>query len=185
MPTQRREEKRVEEHVGEGEREGEREKERTHAGEKEERERFGSSFYVFFSSTWACPMQIGLSQECCLFFLRSSLQPSDLPLTFLCSVFPGFSLSCLLATAILDSFSLFELPNSSNCCFLTCIQISQEAGQVAWYSHLFKNFPRFIVIHTVKGFGIANKEEIDVFLELSYESYVIQQMLDQYEKAKR
>ena len=57
--------------------------------------------------------------------------------------------------------------SSSNCCFLTCIQISQEAGQVVWYSHLFKNFPQFIVIHTVKGFGIVNKAEVDVFLELS------------------
>ena len=56
--------------------------------------------------------------------------------------------------------------SSSNCCFLTCIQISQEAGQVVWYSHLFQNFPQFIVIHRVKGFGIVNKEEIDVFLEL-------------------
>ena len=57
--------------------------------------------------------------------------------------------------------------SSSNCCFLTCIKISQEAGQVVWYSHLFQNFPQFIVIHTVKGFGIVNKAEIDVFLELS------------------
>ena len=57
--------------------------------------------------------------------------------------------------------------SSSNCCFLTCIQISQEAGQVVWYSHHFQNFPQFIVIHTVKGFGIINKAEIDVFLELS------------------
>ena len=57
--------------------------------------------------------------------------------------------------------------SSSNCCLLTCIQISQEAGQVVWYSHLFQNFPQFIVIHTVKGFGIENKAEIDVFLELS------------------
>ena len=56
---------------------------------------------------------------------------------------------------------------SSNCCFLTCIQISQEAGKVVWYSHLVKNFLQFIVIHTVKGFGIVNKAEIDVFLELS------------------
>ena len=55
----------------------------------------------------------------------------------------------------------------SNCCFLICIQVSQEAGQVVWYSHLFQNFPQFIVIHTVKGFGIVNKAEIDVFLELS------------------
>ena len=56
---------------------------------------------------------------------------------------------------------------SSNCCFLTFIQISQEAGQVVWYSHLFQNFPQFIVIHTVKGFGIVNEAEIDAFLELS------------------
>ena len=53
-----------------------------------------------------------------------------------------------------------------NCCFLTCIQVSQEAGQVVWCSHLFQNFPQFIVIHTDKGFGIVNKAEIDVFLEL-------------------
>ena len=57
--------------------------------------------------------------------------------------------------------------SSSNCCFLTYIQISQEAGQVVWDSHLFQNFPQFLVIHAVKGFGIVNKAEIDVFLELS------------------
>ena len=57
--------------------------------------------------------------------------------------------------------------SSSNYCFLICIQISQEADQVVWYSHLFQNFPQFIVIHTVKGFGKVNKAEIDVFLELS------------------
>ena len=57
--------------------------------------------------------------------------------------------------------------SSSNCCFLTCIQISQEADQVVWYSHLFKNFPQIVVIHTVKGFGLVNKAETDVFLELS------------------
>ena len=58
--------------------------------------------------------------------------------------------------------------SSSNCCFFTCVQISQETGQVVWYSHLLKHFPQFIVIHTVKGFGIVNKAEIDVFLELSF-----------------
>ena len=46
------------------------------------------------------------------------------------------------------------------------VQVSQEAGQVVWYSHLFKNFPQFVVIHMVKGFGIVNKAEVDVFLEL-------------------
>ena len=57
--------------------------------------------------------------------------------------------------------------SSSNCCFLTGIQISQEAGKVVWYFHLFKNFPQSVEIHTVKGFGIVNKAETDVFLELS------------------
>src|SRR5574337_1029862 len=71
----------------------------------------------------------------------------------------------------MNSFSYLEpvwcSMSSSNCCFLTCIQISQEAGQVVWYSHLFQNFLQFIVIHTVKGFGRVNKAEMDVFLELS------------------
>ena len=58
--------------------------------------------------------------------------------------------------------------SSSNCCFLTRIQVSQKAGQVFWYSHLFKSVPEFVVVHTVKGFGIVNKAETDVFLELSY-----------------
>ena len=57
--------------------------------------------------------------------------------------------------------------SSSISCFLTCIQISQEADWVVWYSHLLKNFPQFVVIHTVKGFGIVNKTEVHVFLELS------------------
>ena len=57
--------------------------------------------------------------------------------------------------------------SSSNCCFLMCIQVFQEAGQVVWYSHLFHNFPRCIVIHTVKGFGIVSKAEINVFLNFS------------------
>ena len=56
--------------------------------------------------------------------------------------------------------------SGSNCCFVTCIQISQEAGKVVWYSHLFKNFPQFVVIHIVKGFGTVNKAGVDVFLEL-------------------
>ena len=55
--------------------------------------------------------------------------------------------------------------SSSNCCFLICIQISQEAGQVVWYSHLFQNFPQFIVIHIVKGFVVVNKAKLYVFLE--------------------
>ena len=54
--------------------------------------------------------------------------------------------------------------SSSNCCFLSCIQVSQEAGKVVRYSHLFKNISQFIVIHTAKGFSIVNEAEIDVFL---------------------
>ena len=55
--------------------------------------------------------------------------------------------------------------SGSNCCFLTYLQVSQEAGQVVWYSHLFQNFP--IYCDPQKGFGIVNKSEIDVCLELS------------------
>ena len=67
--------------------------------------------------------------------------------------------------------------SSSNCCFLTCIQVSQEAGQVVWYSHLFQNFPQFLVIHTVKGFGIVKKAEIDVFFWNRLAFLMIPQML--------
>ena len=81
-------------------RERERERERAHARRRESpRESALAPPFMFFSSTWACPMQIGLSQECCLFrlfCLKSSLWSSDLPLTFLCSIFAGFSLPCLL-----------------------------------------------------------------------------------------
>ena len=70
--------------------------------------------------------------------------------------------------------------SGSNCCFLTCIQISQKAGQVVWYSQLFKNFPQFVVIHTVKGFGIVNEAEAEknskIFLNFLAFS-VTQQML--------
>ena len=57
--------------------------------------------------------------------------------------------------------------SSSSCCLLTCMQISQEAGQVVCYFHLLKNFPQSVVINTLKGFGIVNKAEVVVFLELS------------------
>ena len=51
----------------------------------------------------------------------------------------------------------------SNCFFLTCIQVSQDAGKVIWYSHFFKNFPQFIVIHTIKGFSIVKEAELYIF----------------------
>ena len=78
------------------------------------------------------------------------------------------------------SFPSFELVccsmSGSNYRFLTCIQISQEAGKVVSYFHLLKNFPQFVVIHTVKGFGIVHNAEEDVFLDL-YAFSMIQQML--------
>ena len=84
---------------------------------------------------------------------------------------PSISHDVLCNIALTYSFPDLEpvccSMSSSNCCFLICIQISQEAGQVVWYSHLFRNFPQFIVIHTVKGSGIVNKAKVDGFLELS------------------
>ena len=74
-----------------------------------------------------------------------------------------YSLDVLLSQSGTNLFSI----SGSNCCFLICIQISQEAGQVVWCSHLFKNVPPFVVIHIVKGFGVVSKGEVDVFLELS------------------
>ena len=55
--------------------------------------------------------------------------------------------------------------SSSNCYFLTCIQISQESSKVVWYYHLLKNFPQFVVIYRVKVFGVITKAEVDIFLE--------------------
>ena len=66
--------------------------------------------------------------------------------------------------------------SSSNCCCLTYIQISQEAGKVVWYSHLLKNFPQFTVIHTVKGFSVISEAEVDVFWK-SLAFSMIQRML--------
>jgi len=75
-----------------------------------------------------------------------------------------YSLDILLS----DLEPVFCFMSSSKCCFYPCTQISQEADQVFWYSHLFQNFPQIIVIHTAKGFGIVNRAEVDVFLELYY-----------------
>ena len=72
-------------------------------------------------------------------------------------------------TALTYSFHNFGLvycsKSNSNSFFLTCIQVSQEAGQVVWHSHLLKNFPQFVVIYTVKGFSVVNEAEVDIFLE--------------------
>ena len=73
--------------------------------------------------------------------------------------------------ALMYSFPKFEpvhcSMSGSNCWFLTFIQISQEVGKVVWYSHLFQNFPQFVVIHTVKIFSVVNEAEVDIFLKFS------------------
>ena len=77
--------------------------------------------------------------------------------------------------ALTYSFPNFEIVrctmSGSNCCFLTHIQVSQETGKVVWYSHLFKNFPQFVVIYTVKGFSIINEAELDACPELPFFLY--------------
>ena len=103
------------------------------------------------------------------------ISPGNLD-TRLCFIQPRISHDVLwISKVIIYSFA-YSFPDletvccsmsSSYCYFLICIQIPQEAGQVVRFSHLLKSFPQFTVIHTVKGFGIVNKAEIDVFLELS------------------
>ena len=80
-------------------------------------------------------------------------------------------LTCFLRNLYAYSFPNLEpvccsMPGS-NCCFLTCIQISQEAGKVVWYSHPFENFSQFVVTHIIKGLGSVSEANVDVFLEFS------------------
>ena len=82
----------------------------------------------------------------------------------------GYSpILCYLFCWSTYSFPNFEPVNCSligfSCCFLTCIQASQEAGKVFWYSHLLKNFQQFVVIHTFKGCSVVNEAEVDIFQE--------------------
>ena len=84
-----------------------------------------------------------------------------------------YSLDVLLFQPELVCFSM----SGSNCCFLSCIQISQKTGKVVFYSHLLKNFPQIVVIHIVKGFGIVNKAEVDDFWN-SLAFLIIRQMLE-------
>ena len=78
-----------------------------------------------------------------------------------------YSLDVLLSQ--LGTTLLFHV--HSNCCFLTCIQVSQEASKVVWNLHLFKNFPQFVVIHTVKDFNLVSEAEVDIFLEFPFLFY--------------
>ena len=71
----------------------------------------------------------------------------------------------MTVTALMYFFTNFEpvhcFMSSTNCCFLSCIQVSQSEDKVVWYSHLFKNFPQFVIIHTVKAFSVVNEAEVD------------------------
>ena len=70
------------------------------------------------------------------------------------------------ANVLLSQFKPVHFAMSgSNFCFLTCMQLSQEAGEMVWYSHLLKNFPQFLVIHTLKEFSVVNEVKVDAFLE--------------------
>ena len=71
-----------------------------------------------------------------------------------------YSLDVLLSSLEPLSCSM----SGCNCCFLTCIQISEEASKVIWHFHLLRTFPQFVVIFTVKGFVVINRAEVDVFL---------------------
>ena len=78
-----------------------------------------------------------------------------------CTPFPIWNQSVLFC------FVLFCFMSGSNCCFLTHIHVCQETSKVVWYSYHLKNFPQFVVVHTVKTFGTVNKAGVDVFLKLS------------------
>ena len=108
----------------------------------------------------------------CLLWPVRSLGKTLLAFALLHSVLQ--SQLCLLLQVFLVSAFSYSFPNfepvwysmfGSNFYFLTHIQVSLETGKVVWYSHIFKNFPQFVVIHTVKNFTIVNEAEVDVFLE--------------------
>ena len=92
---------------------------------------------------------------------------SSLPFHMMCSAYKlkkqGDSLDVLLS----QFGTICCFLSGSDYCFLTCIQVSREAGKVVWFPISLRNFPQFVVIHTVKGFSIIDEAEGDVFLELS------------------
>ena len=125
---------------------------------------FSFTFKSFFSSSSLSAI-FYISEIVCI-----SPGNHDFWLWFIQSAFPMIYLAYKLKKqACSFSFPNFEPLHCSltscNCCFLTCRQVFQEAGKVIWYSHLYKNFPRFVVIHTVKGFSVVNEVEVDTFLE--------------------
>ena len=131
-----------------------------------------TSIKRLFSSSLLSAIKVVLSAYLrLLIFLPAILIPAcfSSSLAF-CMMYPAYKLNKqsdkIQPWCFLSQFGT-SLMSGSNCCFLTCIQISQEVGKAVWYSHLFKNFPQFVVIHTVKGLSVLNEAEVDVFLEFS------------------
>ena len=127
---------------------------------------------LFSSSSFSAIMVVSSAYLKLLIFLPAILIPAysaSMTLLMMCSAYKLNKQSNNIQPD--NSFPNLEpvrcSMSGSKCCFWTCIQISQEAGKVVWYSHLFKNFPQFVVIHLVKGFGIVSKAKVNVFLELS------------------
>ena len=113
-------------------------------------------FPIWNQSVVPCPCP-------CFFLTHIQISQEKNQVVWYSHLFPNFEPIC---------YSMSD----SDCCFLTCVQVSQEVSKVVWYSQLFKNFPQFVVIHTVKGFGIVNETEVDIFLKFSC-FLMIQQML--------
>ena len=131
-----------------------------------------------FSSSSLCVISVVLSAYLrLLIFLPAILVPACASFSPTCHMmYSSYKLN-KQSDNIQPWHNPFTIWNGFNCCFLTCIQISQGAGKVVWYSHHLKKIPQFSVIYTVKGFGIVNKAEVDVFLELACVFQQIQQML--------
>ena len=121
-------------------------KERTHAGERVREKALWLLLLYVFSSTWACPIQIGLSQECCLFCLKSSLWSSDLP--------------CLLATTILDSFSLFYLPNTTLWTAAYQAPLPMGFSRQEYWSGVPLPSPRIWIIRTIREGEVKNNFQV-------------------------
>ena len=105
-------------------------------------------------------------------FLPAMLIPGcDSSSLVFCMMYSAYKLNKQGDIALMYSFPNLEpvhcSMSGSNYCFLTCTQVSQGTGKVVWYFHLFNNLPQFVVIRTVKGFGVVDKAEVDIFLELS------------------
>ena len=136
---------------------------------------------LFSSSLLSAVRVVSSAYWMLLIFLLAVLIPacasSSLPFHMMCSAYKlkkqGDSLDVLLS----QFGTICCFLSGSDYCFLTCIQVSQEAGQVVWYSHLFQNLPQFSVIHTVKGFSVVNKVEVDVFSGTLLLFLMIQRML--------